>query len=132
MGKIPISDTFIVLAEMDCVDIGGQANSPHIQDTFPRFAAIVFSGTKKQAEQTDGGIRDVMVASWFGVFGSPYILIAEKYSRLIGTAPRDFCTGRNVRLLTVIPARHRSLGKTARMRRYFRGRTEQLTRNGGT
>ena len=48
VAKIPISDTFNALVEMDFVDFVDLAIFLHIQDTFSRFSAIVYLGTKKK------------------------------------------------------------------------------------
>ena len=47
VAKIPISNTFRELAEMDFVNYGDYATFLHIQDTFSRFPVIIFQRTKK-------------------------------------------------------------------------------------
>ena len=48
--KIPISNTFDELAEMDFSHYGDCATFLHTHDTFPRFSAIVLMGAKKKEE----------------------------------------------------------------------------------
>ena len=42
VGKIPISNTFNVLVEMDFVDYGDLSTCVRIQDTFSRFSVTAF------------------------------------------------------------------------------------------
>ena len=51
-AKIPISNTFNELVEMDFVDYGDRAAFLHIRDAFSRSPVIIFLGAKKKEEQT--------------------------------------------------------------------------------
>ena len=46
--KIPIANTFDKLVEMDFADYGDFATFLHIQDTFPRFSAIILWGVNRK------------------------------------------------------------------------------------
>ena len=48
VAKIPSAITLIGMVKMDFVDYGDYAAFLHIRDTFSRFPALVFIGTKKR------------------------------------------------------------------------------------
>ena len=62
---------------IECVDIGGHANFPHIEDNSSQFSTIVFTGSKKKEENTDEIIRDTMLANWIGIFWKTAIIITD-------------------------------------------------------
>ena len=47
VAKIHIANTFNGIVDMDFLDYGHFATFLHIQDTFSRFSAIIFTGAKK-------------------------------------------------------------------------------------
>ena len=73
VSKIPIANTSNELVEMDFVDYGDHATFLHIQDTFSRFSAVSFLGTKKRGEQTAEMVRETVISNWLDVFGAPEI-----------------------------------------------------------
>ena len=53
VAKIPVSDTFDELVEVDFADYGGYATFLHIQDTFSRFPFVIF--LEQRNGRTNGG-----------------------------------------------------------------------------
>ena len=90
MAKIPISNAFSELVEMDFVDYGDLSTFLRIRATFSRFSAIMFLWAKKQEEQTAEMVRGVMISNWLAVFGAPAIMVADKDSGFIGEVFRNF------------------------------------------
>ena len=120
VAKIPISNTFNEQVGMGFAECGDYATFLHIQDTFSRFAVIIFPGAKKKGEQTAEMVKGSAISYRVAIFGTPEILTAGKDSRFIGKFPRDFSPSRNIILQTAIPGHHQSLGSTERRRRLFR------------
>ena len=85
LAKTPIDNTFNELVGgVDFVDYGDLSTFVHIRDTFSRFSAISFSGTKKQEEQTAEMVRASVISNWVDVSDTPEIMAAGKDSRFIG------------------------------------------------
>ena len=84
VAKIPISNTFGELAEMDFSDYGDYAAFLHIQDTFSRFSVIILLGANKKEEQTAGMVKQSLISDRVAIFGTPEILMVGKDSRFIG------------------------------------------------
>ena len=120
LSKIPTANTFNESVGMDSVDYGDFPTSLHIQDTFSRFSAIIFTGAKKKEEQTSEMARGKVIPSCLAVCGAPEIIVVGKDSEFTGEIVQDFCTCRNIVLETVIPGHHQSLGATERRRGHFR------------
>ena len=120
VAKMPISNTFSELVEMDFVDYGRHATFLRIQDTFSRFPVIIFLGTKKKQEQTSEMVKASAISEWVASFGAPEITMVYKDSRFVGGIFQDFCNARNIISQTVIPGHHQSLWATERRRRSFR------------
>ena len=90
VAKIPIANTFSELVEMAFLDYGDLGTFLRIQDTFPRFSAIVFMGAKKQEEQTPEMVRGNAISNWLSAFGAPEIMATDEDSMFIGGVLRNF------------------------------------------
>ena len=90
---------------------------PIFKVIFRGFLRLFSLGGKKTPCKFIG----VTISNWVGFPGAPDIIIADNGTMFIGNALRDIWAGRNIKLQTVTPGHHRSLGAPERRHRYFRG-----------
>ena len=72
VAKIPISNTFDGLVDMDFVDYGGYANFLHIRDSFSRFSVVVRTGAKRKGVETAEMFREAAISHWMAAFGGAW------------------------------------------------------------
>ena len=114
VAKIPISNTFSELVDVDVADYGDLSTSLHIRGTFSLFSAIVFLVAKKK--KTSEIVREGAIPNRMAFSVTPEIIAADKDSGFTGKVFQDFCNARKIALQTVMPGSHQCLGANERRR----------------